>query len=209
MSIFANDRDLILYAPSLFRDAPWLAQRLFRGLVTIAGTTLTGPADVNFAQLGVNTGGVVVVGGASYEITGVIGANRLTVSRPRASLFDPPVAPTPVAGVEGIISTLRPQIALVEAGVLREACLDQPPMSGWKILNPRAATEVVSLRTILLALGCAGDSANSAPWESERQKYYERLERRAAAGVAFMLDTNGDGEAEELRTLGVLRLVRG
>lgn len=208
MSIFANDRDLLAYAPTIFRDAGWLGQRLFRGVVTVAGTTLTAQPDVNFAALGVGVGGVVVIGGASYEITGVIGPARLIVSRPRASEYDPPIAPSPAAGAEAVVWTLRPQMAVVEAGLMRECDLDSPPANAWKILNPRGATALVCVRTVLLALGLAGDGTARAGWELERYRFFERLERGARGALTFLLDKNGDGQAEEIRTVGALRMVR-
>ncbi|MFZ4574105.1 MAG: hypothetical protein ACOYN0_06885 [Phycisphaerales bacterium] len=205
--MYTDDRDLLRFAPTIFRDAAWLGQRLFRGNVSVAGAVLTAPADVNFAAAGVRPGGVVVVASASYEIISVSG-NKLTISRPRASRADPIIPPTPAAGVEAIIHTFRPQIAAVEPSVLRDAGLDAAGAPA-KVLNPDDLSEVVSLRAILLICATAGEGGAGTDWERRRLEYYLSLEHRATRSVSVLLDLNGDGIAEEVRSLVSLRLVRG
>lgn len=204
--MFADDKDLLRLAPTLFRDAAWLGQRLYRGTVTITGAQLVAPLDVNFFALGVRAGGVVVVAGASYEITTVSG-NRLNISRPRVSANDPIIPPTPATGVEALIPTFRPQIAAVEPSVLREAGLSATGEQ-VKVLNASELTEVVALRAVILVLLIAGEGRTGTDWERARLAHFSELERRATRSVSLLVDTNGDGQADEIRALGVLRLVR-
>ena len=165
--MFATDRDLLVLEPNLFRDAAWVGQRMSRGVGSITGTMLSIPTpDVALDQAGVDAGNVVTIGGASYEVIERLSDTELTISRLRNGASWPPLPPMPVSGVEAVISTFSPQIAIVHAQVLRMLGLQpaspEPPDEGC-ITNPADFVLLESLGALHLVFAAASSlSAQSS-----------------------------------------------
>ncbi|MFN0011802.1 MAG: hypothetical protein ACKVS8_09190 [Phycisphaerales bacterium] len=213
--MFAADRDLLVLEPNLFRDVSWLGQRLFTGLCTISGTTLTA-SGVDFAALGVDAGHVVLVDGASLEVVARVNATTLTVSRPRAGLDDAAIAP--LAGIARPLSitTFAPQLGIVHRQVLAmlgllEAASEVEPevLTESAVMNPRDLRLLEALGTLHLvfaALGGAGAVAGSP--ESGRAEMYRQRFAAERGRVSARIDTDGDGLADATRRPSVMMLVR-
>jgi hypothetical protein len=202
-SMFALDRDLLIHEPSLFRLVSWNAQRLFRGIVSITGTLLTAAPDVNFSALGVTSGHVVVIASTPYEVTGVAGANRLTVSRLRPLRAGPLVAPPAATAVEATIDTFSHQINAAQEALLQQV-KDLP--AGAKLLVSAALIHLVALRALRLILSAADTSQSSV---ALRLELLNRLADRLALRACFEIDLDGDGRAELFRPVAMHDMTRG
>lgn len=208
MGLFANDRDLVLFAPNVFRDASWSASRIFQGTVSFAGNFMTAASDVNLGALGVTSGGVVVTGSTTYEISGAPIGNRVAVSRIRASNKDPILPPTAVTGAEVVIPTFRAQIAVVEGELFRQLGINDATGKSMKIMNTDALRDVTALRTLLMIYGALGESGSTNEFERERFAFLKSLEMKATQQCIVSVDTDNDGKADELKCLAMIQMVR-
>lgn len=200
--MFALDRDLLIHEPALFRLITWNAQRLFRGIVSTTGTTLTATPEVNFTALGVAVGHVIVIAGTPYEITGVSASNRLTVSRLRANPAGQPLAPPAIASQEATIDTFSHQINLVEELLLQQV-KDLP--AGAKPLPTPAIRHLVALRALRLVLSAADPMQDPI---AVRLELLSRLADRLAMRTCFEIDLDGDGRADLFRPLTMRAMTR-
>ncbi|MBL0921566.1 MAG: hypothetical protein IBJ10_05490 [Phycisphaerales bacterium] len=208
---FIADRDLLIFEPSLFRDASWAGQTIVAAAdASIAGTTLTS-ASSDFVAAGAAPGQVALVGGASLEVVEVLSATTLRVSRPRDGAHASAQAPLPVSGAPLRLSTFGPQIAMVHADVLR--LLGVSPAGGpapdeEDILNPRALGRLEALGALhVIFFGAAATQGDLSPLWARAAHYRERYldERRQ---VFVHIDLDGDGVADAVRRPGLARFRR-
>ena len=212
--MFAQDRDLLILDPSLFRDGVILGQRLAIGNASIAATTLT-MTGIDFAALGITAGHVVIFDGAALEITARLSSTTLTVSRPRASTSAAVIPPATATGRPMFIATFAPQIALAHDTLIRFAGLtpagetptDDAPAEST-ILNPAA---LITLETLTALASIYSALAGLTPATSPAAQRAEHFRRRAAAAraaTAISLDLNADGLQDEVRHLDIISLFR-
>lgn len=217
--MFATDRDLLALEPSLFRDLGWVGQRLVSGTGGIAGSTLTLTAhDADLEAAGITEGYIALVDGAPYEILERLSPTTAILSRPRAARTDPPLPPTPVSGKPVVIMSLRPQLAIAHAQVLRMVGIEpgDPGAPGRvveeDITNPSALAFVEALAALYIAFAAAaGPGAHDARTSHEWSRMLLYRERLAAERhrTAAHIDLDGDGLPDAARRLNIIRFVRG
>lgn len=216
--MFAQDRDLLVLEPNLFRDVGWLAQRLVKGTGDIAGGTLALVAqDVTFEAAGVEGGHVVLVGPAgeatAYEILERLSATEIAISRPRENLAAPAIAPAPTSNAAVEIWTLRPQIALAHDQAMRmigiePGDLDAAP-SEADITNISAVRMVEALGALhLIYAAAAGPDGSSASRTFAKAEWYRQRYAAARQHTPVHLDLNGDGQPDATRRFNILQFIR-
>ncbi|MGQ0628661.1 MAG: hypothetical protein ACT4PL_11245 [Phycisphaerales bacterium] len=211
--MFAQDRDLLILEPALFRDGIILGQRLFAGLGSIASTTLT-LSGVDLALMGVTAGHVAVVDGAGLEVTARLSATTLALSRPRALLGDAPVPPTAGSNKITHISTFLPQIALAHAQIL--ALLGLEPAGSTRrdalletqVTNPRALALVEAYAALQhIYAGAAAREPQGGPLDARAKFYADRFSAERSRAAA-LVDLDGDGQPDGVQALAVISLIR-
>jgi hypothetical protein len=216
MNMFATDRDLLVLEPNLFRDVGWLGQRLVQGTGSVSGTTLT-VAGVDFAALGVTAGHVVVVDGASLEVIARLSATTLTVSRVRAEADGAVVPPAAGTGLAVVISTFRPQIALVHRQVLRmlgvaaagEGTGAAGEIGEAQIVNAEEMRLVEAAGALHIVLASAAALAGPQSALGQRAEAFKRMFAAERGRVSARIDVDGDGVADAQRYLNAMQLFRG
>lgn len=212
--MFATDRDLLVLEPNLFRDVGWLGQRLVQGTGSVSGTTLT-VAGVDLAALGVTAGHVVVVDGASLEVIARLSATTLTVSRVRAEADSAVVPPAAGTGLAVVISTFRPQIALVHRQVLRMlgvAAVGEGSggeISEAQIVNAEDLRLVEAAGALHIVLASAAALAGPQSALGQRAEAFKRMFAAERGRVSARIDVDGDGVADAQRYLNAMQLFRG
>jgi hypothetical protein len=211
--MFASDRDLLVLEPNLFRDVPWVGQRVLLATGTAAGTTMTITGG-DFLASGVAPGNVLMYDAVPLEVTAVTSATVATVSLLRAGT-DGALIPPPALGARPVASaTFAPQIAAVHRQLLRMLGIepDLPAAPGLlteaSITTPGALAMVESVAALHLIYSAASalsgpDSALGARAEFYRRRFVS--ERQLAAA---RIDTDGDGVADATRRLNIIQLVR-
>ncbi|MEM1108711.1 MAG: hypothetical protein AAGH99_08480 [Planctomycetota bacterium] len=212
---FSTDRDLLALEPMLFNDVPWVGQqRVALDDAYVTGTTLTS-ASANFVATQVESGGVVVIDRVAHEVISRDDAGTLTVSLLRTRLSDAPIPGDPGGPFNAAVRTFAPQAKIVHDGLLRLLGIDADTNAD----DPEALSEdaVVSISVIarLEALGTLErvySGAAALVGDNQMLIYkageYRRRFRHATAQASVLLDTNGDGHADERRRLGMIRLQR-
>lgn len=212
--MFATDRDLLVLEPNLFRDVGWLGQRLVQGTGSVSGTTLT-VAGVDLAALGVTAGHVVVVDGASLEVIARLSATTLTVSRVRAEADSAVVPPAAGTGLAVVITTFRPQIALVHRQVLRMlgvAAVGEDAageISEAQIVNAEDLRLVEAAGALHIVLASAAALAGPQSALGQRAEAFKRMFAAERGRVSARIDVDGDGVADAQRYLNAMQLFRG
>ncbi len=209
---FSTDRDLLAHAPDIFIDVPLLSQqRLHVTDAQITGITLTS-ADADFAAANVAGGDVLIARQQTLEVISRADANTLTVSLPRASLDDPPIAPGDGADLEVRCRTFAPQASIVRGVLLRMLHIDPDDTDADVTddaivsLSTMAQLEVLGTleRIYSAAHALAGDNTNLR----QRYEHFRALFNQACRGAIVKLDLDGDGIADAQRRLGIVLLHR-
>lgn len=201
-----TDRDLLVYEPDLFNEVAWSAQRVVRCQGSISGSevTLVDPHD-SLSKLGIHPGMVVTGGGTAAEVLAVDGSS-LTVSRPRVSASDPPVAPVPFEPGVVVCATFDPQIALAQ-GVVERMLGFETAIDPAAVMTPAPLTRLVALFTLHLIYSSAAAAVPDSQLLRKAAMYRDRFgAEKGRAEIVFDLD--GDGAADSRRRPGVLSLIR-
>ena len=217
MSAFCHDRDLLITEPGLFTGGAFAAQRLGAGADgVLTGTAFTSPSAEFFAW-GVQPGMVLclytdqVSEGRCYEITAVPAAGTLSVSVVRATPDAAALPPPPwAAPVHWQVLSFAPQIAQA-SNALAERLRTAGEAAG---IVPESFADSDQLRTVaahatlaaLFAASAEGAEKSDARWSKAR--HYWRLCQEGLLRLRLAVDVNGDGLAEQTRSLANVRLRR-
>lgn len=212
--MFANDRDLLLLEPNIFRDVAWVGQRLLNTTGSSSGSLLTITTG-DFAAVGVGAGNVVIYDATPCEVTSVVAGNKVNVSLIRA---DPSgaVIPPPALGTKSVVvPTFRPQLQLAHTQVLRMLGIEPTDaaeigaLTEERIVNQRTLWLVTALSALHLIYAAAAALSGPDSPLGERSEMYRRLFAEERKLVAAKIDTNGDGVADATRRMNVIQLMRG
>ena len=204
---FCTDADLLAWEPNIFRDAPFASQTLLAGTGTLSGTSFTIESG-SFADAGIAADHVITLGGdidGCFPIRAVDSDTANTVSA--LDQLNEPSELTPPLSASGpipfAIRTFRPQREIVTQLIAQAGSLE----STDELLNADVLARPCALGTFeLIYSALAAISDNELA--SRRAAFYERLYRRALRHITIEVDTNGDGQLDERRTLSVLRFQR-
>ncbi len=208
--MFADDRDLLVLEPGLFRDVAWAGQRMLYVTAAVAGTSVT-LSSGSFFDAGVEAGHVVVFGGTAHEVVSVESATSATISLMRGSLSSAAVAGVQGGGVVEVWSFV-PQIGLVHRQVLAMLGIDPDgggELSEDSVTNPGALARLEALGALHLIYAAAGaPGRGGAKFEQRAEMYKQRFSSERERVVA-MIDLDGDGIADTARRANVFVLSRG
>ena len=210
---FSTDRDLLALEPMLFVDVPWVGQqRLSVDDALVDGVQVVS-ASADFVAAQAEGGCVVLIQDLAHEVVSRIDAQTLEVSLLRTRLADAPI-PGPGGGPWPMtLRTFAPQAELVHDGLLRLLGIDAD------VSDPAGLTEdavvCVSVMARLEAVGTLErvySGAAALQGDNQMLLYkageYRKRFRHALAHTSVLLDTDGDGHADERRRLGIVRFQR-
>jgi hypothetical protein len=217
MSQFCNDRDILAVEPIAYLGGGFpLAQNLLSGVDgALSGTTFTASGN-DFTAAGIAPGMVLVTTatipseGAAWEIVSVDSATALTVSILRADDSDPVIAPPAETGLRFFLRTFAVQIADV-SDTLAEKLRQLAEAAGIAEIDfadshqLRATTVYGVLAGLFLAR-----ADNARPYDANwiKAEFYRDRFRLAQNQLRLAVDLDGDGTAEQTRTLGNVLLKR-
>ena len=218
MTQFCDDRDLLCLEPNVFLNTGRPGQKLAAGSDGALSVTTFSSAGADFVSACVAPGMVLVispgaVGQVLAEIVSVDSATALTVSAMRADaeapLIPPPSPAVPtdlafhvlsfVAQIRAISSSLAERLrqASEVAGVAPAQFADSAQ------LRQAVAHAVLGTVFVSRAEDAVPADANWAKAQHYREEY-----RRLVLTLRLSVDADGDGVAEQTRTLGHINLRR-
>jgi hypothetical protein len=215
---FCTDTDLLYWEPSLFKDAAAAGQTLLSGVASVANTvaTFTGLSltDAGVRPLGVvQFTGPTVIG--SFPIVSVDSDIQLTLSVLYDGLFPADgsaPAPSHVGTASNQAFTIRtffPQRQVVTQLLLQAAGLDPAdPDAESSVVNADALRRPCVLGTLQVIYNAMAASATDPARYSARADLYERLYRRSLRSTRVEIDSDGDGAADLVRSLGAIQMLR-
>ena len=216
MSSFCQDRDILGIEPVVYLGGGVGGQQLSIGTDgVLSGTTFTS-AGSDFVASGV-AGGMVLCTyttipgeGSAWEVLSVDSGTALTVSVLRADAADNAIAPPGGTGLSFYVRSFSARISDVSrtlgeklrqlsdvAGIARADFTDSEQL--------RITTSYGVLAGIFLA---RADNARPHDANWIKAEFYRAEFRRAQNQLRLAVDTDGDGTAEQTRTLGNVSLKR-
>lgn len=206
-----NDVDLLMLEPAMFTDASGIAIRLQTGTdAAIEGNSLTS-ASASFDMQGIGAGHVIVVDGSPLEVVMNFGATSIMVTARRES-GAALIKPGDGTSLAYEVLTFMPLIEESELWLNRVLGLDPDhpthPLTSDDVINYEDFASLVALRCIARAFSraAAEDPENAAL--RERAELYERLGFELRQQLVAAVDVDGDGVADERRSLAVGTWVR-
>ena len=216
MRSFCQDRDLLAIEPGIFLGGGPPALKPSSGTDgAINGTTFTSAAG-NFTAGGVQPGMVICVHhgtpaeGSAYEILSIASATTMTLSNLRADVEGPAIAPPPGSKLSFYVCTFAPTISGVSEA-LAEKLRQMAEVAGVdtarfaESAQLRLATALGALSAIFVARA-ENSSGQDANWT--KSEYYRQEFRNLQLQLRLVVDADGDGMAEQTRTLGNVMLRR-
>ena len=212
---FCTDVDLLHWEPNLLRDAIFASQVLLSGTGDLSGTSFTiDTGSLTSAKVGANH--VIVLAGAvagCFPIVSVDSSVTLTLSVLYDGLFPPdggnaaePVGAGTAGGLTYSIRTFSPQASVVSELLKQSAGID--PGSSDEIVNPTTLKRACTLGTLQMIYNALAAAAEEPADLQIRAELYQRLYRRAFRNLRVEIDTDGDGAADVVRHLNILKLTR-
>jgi len=216
MSEFCKDRDLLAVEPVVFLGGGFPCQELVAGTNgAVSGTTFTS-AGTDFQAAGITNGMVLCVyttipaEGSALEVVSVDSATALTVSVLRADPDSDPVGPPAGSDLSFRLRTFRPQIRGV-SDTLAEKMRLISEVSG--IAQADFANSAQLARTCAcgaLASIFVARAENAAPSDANwtKAEHYRGEFLKLQLQLRLVVDRDGNGRAEQTRTLGNVTLRR-
>jgi len=216
MNPYCQDRDLLSIEPAVFASAAFPSQQLISGSDGVTSETTFTSAASDFQDAGLGAGMVLCTyttgpaEGRSYEIISVDSATALTVSVLRPTPEAEPVPPPAGSELSFHVRTFAPQIQNVTQTLsekLRQiaeaagiASADFADSSQLRIAAAHGA-----LASVFLA---RAETTGSHDPHWRKAEYHRRQFQQRQLQLRLAVDQDGDGVAEQTRTLGSVRLMR-
>lgn len=216
MSNHCQDRDLLSIEPGIFINAGFPGQELSSGTDgAISGTTFTSQGS-NFTAAKVQAGMVLSTytttsaEGKSFEITSIDSGTTLTISVLRTDCDDELIPPPSGSNLRFYVRTFGPQIQSVST-TLSEKLRQMAEVAGISTADfaDSAQLRITTAHGVLASifLACAENAAAfDANWI--KAEYYRDQFRKLQIQLRLVVDSDGNGTAEQIRTLGNVTLRR-
>ncbi|WP_432798404.1 hypothetical protein [Poriferisphaera sp. WC338] len=209
---FSTDRDLLVYEPSLFKDVAFVGQQVVSVTDGVLSGTSLQSITADFVEADIETGHVAMINNVPFEVVNRVSANELEVSLLRTQLSDSAIPGQDGSGLAVTVHTFGPQISVVHEGLmtLLGADRDEP----GKVLSDDAVVSVTvmarletlgTLERIYSGVMVFGEASEDVLLRANR---YRRMFEEARARAIVMVDIDGDGYADERRSLGLIRFMR-
>ena len=212
MMAFATDRDLLTYEPNIFQEVGYVAQQMLStNDGVLSGTSLTSVSS-SFPNASIDEGSVVVVADEAVEVIRAISHEEIEVSRLRKHLDDPPIGCGQGTGLTVTAATFGPQIGAVHDGLMALLGCDE---ENQRIVFEEERVLSISVMARLETLGALERIYSGAIMLGENREVielkanrYRRMFAEARSRASVKIDVNGDGHADEQRSLGLIRFMR-
>ncbi|MCC7349566.1 MAG: hypothetical protein IT446_03275 [Phycisphaerales bacterium] len=207
---YATDTDLLYWEPTLFKSAATVSQRLLSGAGDLSATTFTLTSG-SLTGLPIEPQHVLTLEGSiegCYPIISVDSSTALTISTLYDNLFPESAAPAPcpigtATGLTFAIRTFWPLRELTSQWINSAIGLQDAI-----VLNPTALRSPCALGTLHLIYSALAVGAVDPDPFNARAELYKHLLHQSLRRCILELDTNADGQIDDLRSLNTLDFLR-
>ncbi len=216
MDPFSQDRDLLAIEPMVFlsdADVGQLLSAASDGM--ISGATLTS-ASSDFVAAGISAGMVLVTyaatpaDGRAYEVVSVDSATALTISvlrsDPAGSAIAPP-AGTDLTFAIRSFGALTADLSATLAEKLRLAA-ESAGIASVDFADSAQLSRTTTYGVLASLFIARAQQANATDANWAKATYYRQQYEAMQLALRLSVDADGDGTAEETRTLGNIQLRR-
>ena len=211
-----KDRDLLGIEPAIFTGGGFQSQQLAAGTDGVMSGTVFSSASADFSAANVQPGMVLCVystvaaEACPHEIVAVNSATSLTVSILRAEPDGPATPPPSGTSLHYYINTFAPQISAAQTALYEKLRRigEAEGITGAEFVDSsqlRQATSFAALAHVFVARA-SNATSNDANWV--KSEFYRRQHVAAVSAIRLAKDINGDGIAEQTRTIGNISLRR-
>lgn len=211
-----KDRDLLAIEPGVFTGGGFDSQRMAGGVDgAFSGTTFTSiladfTASSIQAAMVLGVYSTVPAEGRCYEIISVDSDTSLTVSVLRADRDAAAVAPSPGTNLKYYINTFAPQIAEAEANLyekLRQLG-EADGIASVEFVDSSQLRKVIAFASLASVFTARASNATGDDANWVKAEFYRGQHVIAAGALRLAKDVDGDGFAEQTRTLSNVSLRR-
>jgi len=216
MSAFCQDRDILAIEPLVYLTGALPAQDLITGQDgTINGSTFTS-ATADFQAAGVEAGMVLCVHagspaeGAAYEILSVDSQTALTISILRADEDEPAVPPAAASGLAYYVRTFAAQIRRTSEALgerLRHTA-EAEGIAAAEFADSSQLAQAAAMGVLAAIFVARAENASPADANWVKAEHYRDGFASLQSQLRLAVDADGDGVAEQTRTLGNVALRR-
>jgi len=216
MNEFCQDRDLLGIEPAVFLSSGRGGSKLIVGTNgQLSGTTFTSSGS-NFSSAGVKPGMVLTVyttipaEGRAYEIISIDTAAQLTVSVLRPSVEGVAIAPPSGTALQFIVLTYAAQIGRVSDALSEKlrAMVEASPIASADFADSAQLRQAAAYGTLAAVLVAQAENASAEDANWGKAEHYRAEFARLQTQLRLAIDVDGDGLAEQTRTLGNVTLRR-
>ena len=216
MNRFCTDRDLLATEPSAFAADGFGAAALASGTSGgVSGTTFSA-SGVNFTAAGVEAGMVLTTSptipaeGDAWEIVSVDSPTTLTVSILRADPESAAVAPPAASGLSFFVRTFAARIVNVSEAMAEKLrrITEAAGIASSDFADSNQLRRAAVLGTLAELFRARAENARTEDAHWTKAEYYQNEFLAAQNRLRLAVDLDGDGRAEETRSLGNVLLRR-
>jgi hypothetical protein len=216
MNPTTQDRDLLCIEPTIFLGGGFASRTRIAGNDgQLSSTAFTAPT-ADFIQAGLAAGMVLCTWAdapeepSSLEIVSVDTATSLTVSVLRESPDGEPIAPPAGASLGFFVRSYRPEIvrASQELAALLSRDGEARRQDVPAFLDAADLRETVAAGALAKIYAARTEGAAEGDAEWIKARHYRRVWEAARSRLRVAVDTDGDGLADETRTLSHVTLRR-
>jgi hypothetical protein len=211
-----KDRDLLPIEPCIFTGGGFESQQLAAGLDGVMSGTLFSSGSADFSAAGVQAGMVLCIYSSvpaearAYEILSVNSGTSLTVSILRSERDGPAAAPPTGSSLKYYINTFAPQISAAQSTLLEKLrrISEASGVAAASFVDSAQFLHAVALAVLsdTFTARASNAFADDANWV--KAEFYRRQHVAAVSALRLATDIDGDGLAEQTRTLGNVSLRR-
>ncbi len=216
MTSYCQDRDLLSIEPIVFMGGGFPGQQLTTGTAgQLTGATFSA-AGADFSTATVQGGMVLCTytttpeEGSLYEIISVDSATTLSVSVLRANTDDAAIPPVDQSSLSFSIRTYSAQIASVCSALgekLRQVS-EVTAVAATDFADSTQLRQVAAQATLAAIFVARADNAQPTDANWIKAQHYRQLHRSMLLQLRLAVDADGDGLAEQTRSLGNVTLTR-
>ena len=211
-----KDRDLLAIEPAIYTGGGFDSQQLIAGTDGALVDAAFSSASADFSAAHVQTGMVLCIYSTvpaearAYEIVSVNSGTSLVISVVRAERDGPVTAPPAGTNLKYHVISFAPQLAAAQTTLFEKLRQigEAAGIDGAEFVDSCQLRQAVAFAALAHVFTARASNANSDDANWVKADLYRRQHAATLSAIRLAKDINGDGFAEQTRTIGNVSLRR-